>query len=222
MKILNTNRDIQNKILEAIRAKSARKFIKLANDQYKDFIQKSREIINRNIIASKTYKSLQAGILKRDFGLDDATFAAFNKNINNLYNCSYAINESPQNKNTIIALSFDISELEEGNAKIESAIAATSYESNNNKIEWLRWLLYGGGGVIIKNWKVLPKDGAGRSKMGVMITLKKEIDKNGKTIEDYTFSVSRAYSGRHGNNFVSRAIGQSLEEIKQILPVSKK
>lgn len=224
MKILESDIQFHKKIVKALRDKHKKTFIKKANDQYSVFIEKSQEIINRNIRSSGTYKSLRGGILKRDFGIDDATFLIFDRKISDIYNCSFAINESPKDKNTIISLFFNLSELEEGDAKIESIIGATSYDSprSGERIEWLRWLLYRKGSIINKKWKVLPKDGAGRSKMGVMITCHKQIDQNGKPKEDYTFSVSRSYSGKYGDNFISKAIHESIEEIKAILPVSKK
>lgn len=224
MKVLDSENQIKKKVIEALKNRHRKTFVEKVNSQYKGFIEKSREIINKNIRSSKTYKSLQSGILKRDFGIDDVTFAIFDRSVSDIYNCSFTINESPKDKNTIISLTFDVSELEEGNARIESIISATSYESprSGETIEWLRWLLYRKGAIINKKWKVLPKDGAGRSKMGVMITCYKQIDKNGNPKEDYTFTVSRSYSGKYGDNFVSKAIRDSLEEIKSILPVSKK
>lgn len=214
MRILTTDTKMHQKILDALRKKVGKKLISDLTKDYQEFISQTKLIINQKIRSSDTYKSLRDGILKRDFGIDDSTFNIFDKNIDRLYNASFVINETPERKNSILSLNFNISEFDEGDSRIESVITQVSYVSprSGENIEWLRWLLYRGRSIINKSWKVYPKDNNGRSRMGIMITA------YNKT---FTFSVSSTYSGKYGTNFVSEAIQDSIDEIKKILPVSK-
>lgn len=215
MRIINTPKTIQKRITEALIKKANKKIKDKTKEKFNQVISNVKDLIAQKIRDGKTYKSLQDGILKRDFGLDEESFLIFDSSIHNLYDVNFSIEESDSDPDSVFSLKLYVSELEEGDARIESIIRSTSYISKRSgeRIEWLRWLMYRRVSRINKSWKVYPKEGHGRSGLGIMITSYKK---------NFTYSVNKDYAGKYGDNFVSKAIKSAQEDIKKILPGEQK
>lgn len=209
MGIINTPKQIENKIIEAIIKK-----IEKTKNPFLVNIEKIKfeisELIQKNIIESDTFNSISNDVLKRDFGLTDDVILMFTSNISDLFSISIDFEKvNKTNSKKIYKISIQVREREEDDPVINGLINKTSYISKRSgeTIRWLEWLLFYGDRVINKSWKVYPKDGKGRSLMAVMIT--------GKS--DFKFKVDKKYSGEYGNNFVSKALEASKNDIEKII-----
>jgi hypothetical protein len=65
--------------------------------------------------------------------------------------------------------------------------------NKGQELNWLKWLLLDGGGVIVSGWHVLYKPGSGRTKGAIMVK------KGSWSVPDYA-------AGDNSNNFITRAI----------------
>lgn len=208
MGIIETPEVIQSKILNAILKKiSGKKTLLLEkSDRLKVEIS---DVVQRAILNSDTFNSISTDVLKRDFGLTDDVVLIFRNNLADLFSIEVDTTPSKDVPNSIYKISVHVKEREEGDPVIDGLINKTSYVSKRSGeiIRWLEWLLFYGEKFINKQWKVYPKEGKGRSLMAVMIT--------GRS--DFKFKISKKYEGRYGNNFVSKALESSQEEIQSII-----
>jgi hypothetical protein len=106
------------------------------------------------------------------------------KKIDNNLNGEFTINIQPSTFQNLLGLS-------EG---------YTNY--SNGSLHWLEWLLLRGDEIIVANYQYNPSAGAGRSKLGNMIT-------------GGSFRVPPQFSGTSDNNFVTRAL-TGPNQIKKI------
>lgn len=209
MGIVESPKQIENKIIQAILKKmETAKNPLLANIE--NIKTEISQVLQKNIIDSDTFQSISNNILKRDFGLTDDIILIFTSNISDLF--SIDINFESVNKNNskkLYKISIQVKERDEDDPVINGLINKTSYISKRSgeTIRWLEWLLFYGESVINKGWKVYPKDGKGRSLMAIMITGR----------NDFKFKVNRKYAGRYGNNFVSKALEASKEDMEKII-----
>jgi hypothetical protein len=74
---------------------------------------------------------------------------------------------------------------------------------NGKKVPWLEWLLTNGTKVIMADFGVLYKEGAGRTDGAI-------------TVKNVTpFMIDPAFAGVSGDNFISRALNKNAQKIQQ-------
>jgi hypothetical protein len=209
MGIIESPKQIENKIIQAILKKMETAKNPLFANIENIKIEIS-QVLQKSIIDSDTFQSISNDILKRDFGLTEDVILIFTSNIADLFSIEVDFKQvNKNNSKKIYKISIEVKERDEDDPVINGLINKTSYISKRSgeSIRWLEWLLFYGEKVINKSWKVYPKEGKGRSLMAVMIT--------GRS--DFKFKVNKKYAGRYGNNFVSKALEASKEDIEKII-----
>lgn len=209
MGIIESPKQIENKIIQAILKKmSMAKNPLLANIE--NIKTEISQVLQKNIIDSNTFQSISSDILKRDFGLTEDVILIFTSSIADLFSIDVEFKQvNKTNSKKLYKISIEVKERDEDDPVINALINKTSYISKRSgeTIRWLEWLLFYGEKVINKSWKVYPKEGKGRTLMAIMIT--------GRS--DFKFKVSKKHAGRYGNNFVSKALKASKEDIQNII-----
>lgn len=210
MKILTPTHIVQKRLLEAIQNKlSDGVELKTVDDALKIAFDEIKREINQAIFDSKTFHSLINGTLKRDFGLTEDKTSLIPSIIEDLYEVDYEIVFSKPED--LFSINIVVRARPEDDPYVQSAFGRSQYLSNKPSqlgeiINWLQWLLFAGTEEIISGYKVLNKPGIGRSYLGIMIK------KSGAS-----FSVDPEYAGTANDNFVTKALISSADNIKAIL-----
>ena len=149
---------------------------------------------------SDTYKSLQNGELRAEFGLSDFQLNSLYEVIYDIIGVSTEIIPSANKKQF---LKLNITFIDENFDPTTTGYFVTK---KNDKIHWLYWLLYEGTSTVVPDHFVLFKQGAGRSGMAVMI------QKSGSS-----YSVDPDFAGVDGDNWITRTILSNKKEITNII-----
>lgn len=199
--IVETNAEIEGKILRALRIE-LNKYLEKIFNKIKSKI--SDAVINA-IKSSPEYDSLINGDLKYEFGLPDSdsrvgSILEFWKKINTSYKSVTVEGNKLRGGFTINMIDSDYSDI----IKSPAAIFITE---KGSELNWLEWLLLFGNKTIIKDYTIEfgynPRSRTGQAIMrGV---------KSGK------WSVPQEFSGTKNNNWITRAIDTAEPIIYQIL-----
>ena len=210
MKILTPAHIIQKRLLDAIQSKlSDGVELKSIDAALKAAFDEIRREINQAIFDSKTFYSLINGTLKRDFGLTEEKTSLIPSIVDDLYEVDYEISFSrPED---IFTINIVVRARPENDPYVQSAIGRVQYLSKKPNqlgeiINWLQWLLFAGTEEIISGYRILNKPGIGRSYLGIMIK------KSGAS-----FSVDPEYAGTADDNFVTKTLISSADNIRAIL-----
>ena len=165
-----------------------------------------RFVIDEAIRSQPEYASLMAGTLKAELGLPDASIVEhtvdyFIKNIRVVKNTiKYSTNKGVQADIRIELIS---------DGSISSAISSNFANVQDVKgyiIPWLEWLLLEGTTMLVKNYEV--KYGSSpysRSGMAIMVE------------SNDSWSVPNTFAGTLSNNWITRAINDSEQNIISII-----
>jgi len=165
------------------------------------------DILRNAILNSNEFRSIMGeagGKLKADFGLTEDSYYILPSIAADLVEIDYSVDKSTESK-TALSIRYTVRARPEDDPYVHSSILRTSYvsEKSNELIEWLRWLLFAGGDVINESYKVIYKDGKGRSGLAIMAQG-----------NNFSFRVDGEFSGIHGSNLVSRSIEEAKGSIE--------
>jgi len=168
----------------------------LISKNYYKVRQAVKPIIIDAIYESPEMESVRSGKLKYDLGLsvDPSLLIAWSvadtMRLQYSYSPQYVFNFSlsiqPYNYKNLLGL--------------EQAVITSE---SGSQIPWLEWLLTYGNKIIMLDFRVLYKDGVGRTGGAIMV----------KNITP--FMIDPAFSGVEDNNFISRALKNNAQKIQQ-------
>jgi len=180
-------RDIINDIKTKLMVK-----IKPLEDSIKEQIAKSL----RN---QKHYRSLSGGKLAEDFGFEKNKGTDFADSV--IDSVKHALKVELDINENSINLFIRIYKADFSDA-LSSKLA--SYSSKGNKVDWLSWLLFSSGDVILKDYGVFKKNAPfknSRSGNAIMLPIRGNIKR--------PFSVREDMRGSKDNNWITGAINES-------------
>ena len=193
IKILESDSTIQKNILESLKSG-----IKIVMNRGKPKIESAvKAIVVKALSGSPEIRSLQSGKLRLDFGLDidpttEIIYAIANSTRVKFKNFKFT-KSTVSNVLSVYIQPTDMKNilgLEE--AYIETEMGA--------ELPWLQWLLLKGDEVIVVDFHVLYRDGAGRSGGAIMVP-------------KGVYKVDSQYSGTIEDNFITRAISKEIGKI---------
>lgn len=203
IKILENNKDIEQKILKALLSEindSMKKYAKNISIQIKDTVILA-------IQNSNEYQSLLSGSLKSEFGIPDPEnrltqlLQIWKNNVSVTY-------VAPKITNNIIKSSFKLEMIKADLSDVLGSDLAVVIDSNSGKsVNWLEWLSLAGDKTIIKDYTIVYGPNK-RSRTGQAI-MRQQI--GGK------WKVPSQFAGTIGNNWIIRAIDSVSDEIENII-----
>ena len=197
MKLVETTKQIETKI-NKILSKQVVEFIRKRQSRLTSRVQ---DYVAKTIEKSPEIQSLRSGELKIDFGLDsDPTDQIVNTIANSV---RVLINPVKFSKGSFVA-GVEVLVQPTSFANLLSADFAEQ-EIRGGSIPWLEWLLTRGDSIIIADFGVEYQSGRGRSGGGTMSS----------TVAP--FKVNPRYSGTTDNNFITRALDRSQQELIKII-----
>jgi len=168
------------------------------------------DLLRTAIEGSLTIRSLEDGVLKVDFGLEDGMADSATRDIVNAVVSSLVVEfQAPKRKRSLTLGSLSI-RIDPGTvaALVQVSTTAGIYNSNGHNISWLNWLMTKGTEVVVEEFDVVSTteyDERSRSGGGFMI-------KTGGA-----FRVAPEFAGTPGDNFITRAIIANQNNISNII-----
>lgn len=197
-KIKETASKVELKAASALRAMFRKKWEAIVIDIGYEI----RDMLETKLLQTDVYESLTSGILRQEFGLSDVQIAKLPELFEELISVSYISEILNQKKIAYLAihiLDYDQIPYEKG-----------SYYSNTNLVEWLKWLLFEGTDVVVSEYavKTLKKPTRNsRTEFTIMIG----------PSDNFSYSVPPEFAGDINNNFLTKVVKQSEQEILKII-----
>ena len=202
LKLLNSNSDINKKILIAIKDHLSIVF----NKSVGPIQDKIRTNIKEALMSQPEYLSLISGQLKYEFGISTSQQV---NDIIDLWIKNIVVDYSPPiAKASSVSGGFSLSAIRDDYSDVISSQSAVVIDSKSGAIlPWLEWLLLYGGKIIVKNYTV--KFGPNpRSRTGMAVM----IESNGKN-----WRVPPEFAGTSTNNWITRALDQMGDKVLDII-----
>lgn len=199
LEILDSNGIMTLKIMKAINKKVAHEEV-LHKKLYKLSL-KLYDLIYQKFLESETYASLAGGILRAEFGLDDKEVANLPEILRQIVSVAAVVEKNGQKVTIHINMCENDVDL--------SSVGTYVSESKRGSflINWLYWLLIQGERVVVPEFSIWLKPGAGRSEMAFMF-----LPEDGGY-----YSVDGQFSGVFGDNWVTRTLRDNREEISKMI-----
>lgn len=204
IKILESDAQITQNILKAL-SKEVNKHFKKAFESCKNDIV---NIVSSAITSHRTYKSLESGVLRAEFGLDGSS-GRLSQILNFWQNLEVNYN-APKIKSNQIVGSFSLSMIRSDYSDVFGSPAAVVNTTKGSQLEWLKWLLLFGDKQIIKDFEIkFGPNPYSRSGDAVMV---------GKT--GGRWGVPTAFAGTANSNWITEAIDSAESDIFKLLEQS--
>lgn len=190
----------------------------LAGPKVDTLLRKAKPLIQRRVSdllrtaieGSLTIRSLEDGVLKVDFGLEDGMADSATRDIVNAVVSSLVVEfQAPKRKRSLTLGSLSI-RIDPGTvaALVQVSTTAGIYNSNGHNISWLNWLMTKGTEVVVEDFEVVSTekyDDRSRSGGGFMLPT------------GGAFRVAPEFAGTPGDNFITRAIIANQNNISNII-----
>lgn len=183
---------INKKILKALRIEAK----SVIQKNYSKLRSAVKPIIVDSIYDCPEMESVRSGKLKYDFGIDVDPTQLIAWTVADSMKLSYSYSQS-------FIFNFQIAVQPLNNSNLLSLQQAYTKLENGASVPWLEWLLTKGSSIIMFDFGVLYKEGAGRSGGAIMV----------QNISP--FMVDPLYSGTEDDNFISRALSKNIGKIQQ-------
>ena len=189
----------------------------LAAPKINKLLRKAKPLIQRRVSdllrtaieGSLTIRSLEDGVLKVDFGLEDGMADSATRDIVNAVVSSLVVEfQSPKSKRSLTLGSLSI-RIDPGTvaALVQVSTTAGIYNSNGHNISWLNWLMTKGTEVVVEEFDVVSTEYDERSRSGGGFMIK----------TGGAFRVAPEFAGTPGDNFITRAIIANQNNISNII-----
>lgn len=202
-KILEKNKEIENKILNALLPEIA-DTMKSAS---KSITKNIKELVIQAIQNSPEYSSLISGSLKAEFGIPDAEqrlIELLNIWINNI-NVTF---QPATISNSKIKSSFKLELIRSDLSDVLGSDAAIIIDNLSGKsVYWLEWLSLSGDKSILKDYTIVYAPSR-RSRTGLAVM---------RSQSGSRWKVPSEFSGTINNNWITRAIDSVSDEIQKII-----
>lgn len=204
LKILEKNKEIEQKILQALLPEVNRVLKKI----YQSISPKIKDVVTTVIKNSPEYTSIVNGTLKYELGIPDG--ASRISNILNIWLANMQIDfKSATIKSSQIIGSLRLSLIKADLSDVLGSDAAIITDSRTGSmVDWLNWLSLAGDKTIIKDYDFIAGSNS-RSRTGGGIM--RYSPGSGK------WKVPSEFSGTVGNNWITRAIDSSSSSIENLL-----
>lgn len=192
LKLLDTDREISDKILSSLKRQVSLVLTKSKNN----IVQKIKPIIRDLIKAQPEYTSLVSGQLKYELGVPDANIV--DQIVEIWVNNINVVNNPIKISGNKLAGGFRVEMIQSDYSDVLSSAGATIIDSNTGSlVPWLEWLLLRGGDIVVKDYEVqMGPNPRSRTGMAIMVSSK----------EDYR--IPAKFVGIESNNWVYRAISK--------------
>jgi hypothetical protein len=176
----------------------------------KPLIQRKVSDLLRTVIeGSPAIRSLEDGVLRVDFGLEDGMADSATRDIVNAVVSSLVVEfQAPKSKRSLTLGSLSI-RIDPGTvaALVQISTTAGIYNSNGHNISWLNWLMTKGTEVVVEEFDVVSTEYDERSRSGGGFMIK----------TGGAFRVAPEFAGTPGDNFITRAIIANQNNISNII-----
>jgi hypothetical protein len=192
LKLLETDSQINTKILESIRTYLQPAFTKTQQSLQKNIPQ----IVKQALMAEPEYNSLLSGQLRAELGVPDAgariesLFESWSNNMN--------VTSKPLSiKAARLSGGFSIDMIRSDFSDVVDLPAGIVTDNiSGSVIPWLRWLLLDGSKILVRNYQVqMGSNPRSRTGQAIMITSDRE-----------NWRVPAEFAGTVNNNWITRAI----------------
>ena len=193
IKLIESDRAIRSKINKAL----AREFDNKLKRIKASILSRLKPIIANALLSSPEIISLQAGVLRFDFGLTaDPGPQIVNAVVNSL---QLVVEPTKGNANGITG-GFNVYVQPADYSNLLSLPVAMQALEIEARIPWLEWLLMAGDAIIVAHFGVEYGAGKGRSGGAQMVPLSRA--------PFGPYKVNSAFSGTANNNFITRALSR--------------
>ena len=176
----------------------------------KPLIQRKVSDLLRTVIeGSPAIRSLEDGVLRVDFGLEDGMADSATRDIVNAVVSSLVVEfQAPKSKRSLTLGSLSIRiDPAVVSSLVQVSTTAGIYNSNGHNISWLNWLMTKGTEVVVEEFDVVSTEYDERSRSGGGFMIK----------TGGTFRVAPEFAGTPGDNFITRAIIANQNNISNII-----
>ena len=199
LEILDNNDLIAIKIQRAIVKKIYEENV--LNRKLKILSTRLYDFIYNAFLTSETYASLSGGILRAEFGLDD----------NEVTNLPFVLTQAidviaeydKEGNNVVIKLGFCKKDIDFNTV----GVYISESKRGSFVIHWLYWLLTQGEIVVVPEFSIWLKPGAGRSEMAFMFQPK----------DGGEYSVDGQFSGTENDNWITRTLRDNKQGIIDLI-----
>lgn len=167
-----------------------------------DLHQEVANFFYLQFLKSDTFVSLLNGKLRAEFGFTDS-YANNLEDICREISSSY-IDFKISNRENFLKIFIGVHNKDD----IDFNDIGVYTTEKGEQIYWLYWLLTQGTKTVVPEYKVLFREGLGRSHMAIMVT---------KEGENYSYSVDPNFAGTEDNNWVTRILKQNKDEFLDII-----
>lgn len=199
VKLLTTQKEFNNWVLNELAKQLNNSFPKLS----KNITNKIRVLLKTTITSTDAWDSLESGLLKSEFGLNDSKSRL--KEILEIWinNIEVVITPVVVKNNNLLG-NFTVRAIRSDFSDVLSSEAATLVSRGGN-VPWLRWLLLEGDKIILRNYEIsydLNSRESARSRTHKALMFKISNNHEGG---QGPYQVPSEYSGTITNNFVTQA-----------------
>ena len=176
----------------------------------KPLIQRKVSDLLRTVIeGSPAIRSLEDGVLRVDFGLEDGMADSATRDIVNAVVSSLVVEfQAPKSKRSLTLGSLSIRiDPAVVSSLVQVSTTAGIYNSNGHNISWLNWLMTKGTEVVVEGFDVVSTEYDERSRSGGGFMIK----------TGGAFRVAPEFAGTPGDNFITRAIIANQNNISNII-----
>lgn len=201
---------VDDKIIYALQRDVVKKFKKIIPQIKSEIKPKISSIVLDKLNQSDTVQSLLSGKLKDDFGLFGNVVNVTIKNIVDKISEGIELNmDFSQKSGSIVTTALDI--LPYSDFPKIASVAGASFPSAGGNVDWLEWLLARGTQVVIGDYWIFPY-AKGRTRSGGNSIMKMIESKPREP-----FRVDPNYAGTLTDNFITRAIESTRDDISKVL-----
>lgn len=201
---------VDDKIIYALQRDVVKKFKKIIPQIKSEIKPKISSIVLDKLKQSDTVQSLLSGKLKDDFGLFGNVVNVTIKNIIDKISEGIELNiDFSQKSGSIVTTTLDI--LPYSDFPKIASVAGASFPSAGGNVDWLEWLLARGTQVVIGDYWIFPY-AKGRTRSGGTSIMKMIESKPRQP-----FRVDPNYAGTLTDNFITRAIESTKDDVSKVL-----
>lgn len=201
---------VDDKIIYALQRDVVKKFKKIIPQIKSEIKPKISSIVLDKLKQSDTVQSLLSGKLKDDFGLFGNVVNVTIKNIIDKISEGIELNiDFSQKSGSIVTTTLDI--LPYSDFPKIASVAGASFPSAGGNVDWLEWLLARGTQVVIGDYWIFPY-AKGRTRSGGTSVMKMIESKPRQP-----FRVDPNYAGTLTDNFITRAIESTKDDVSKVL-----
>lgn len=201
LKLVENNTTISREIAQALLPDISRYFNKIASE----IKQAIPDIVVSNIIGQPEYEALLNGTLQYELGITNPS-GRLAEIIDTIRSGAIVNIKTPSVISNKISAGIKLQMIQRDFSDLLSLGSASFSSEKGSEIDWLRWMLLEGDSIIITNYDfILGPNSASRTGGGIMRK------------SSGSWRVPPEYAGTARNNWITRGLDSSIDQIEQFI-----